>query len=522
MGIPSYYKKRADHTKGLISKSLSVKAEALYFDFNCLIYHCARRQNSTLPPYPGHDGQDEWERFLLDDIAKYVVKVWQMSGSPKEVFLAIDGVVPMAKIKQQRLRRFKSVWLAQKEREEGLRDNKESWDTNCITPGTRFMSRLGQALQTLCSKHIGWSVSGADEPGEGEHKVMKLLRERTPSTAPILIYGLDADLILLTLLNATGPAYLVREQSEMGVAQLDTFGEEQLSFFSIPVLESTFPPTLDKRTYVAMMSLLGNDFVPHSLSVKIRDDGHHRLLKSLHEVHDLLIETDGQLQINHASLVTLLQGWSLEEEPRMLNTFKKKLQMRGRVEQTLENKPLEWMVEQGLTYKDQEGWKLHPSWKSVYTKTWLQCETQGDIEKVCREYLFGLQWVLDYYTGQTQTTLDLSWSYSRLLPPLWSDLVRYLESHQYRAFDYKKTNAIQPEEQLAMVLPLESWHYINKESFRSLPVSLPQFWPNSFGFFSAGRTRLWECEALLPSLSIDRLRTVVNAVNAREDSGKPK
>lgn len=517
MGIPSYYKKLADHTKGLVGKSVPANAEALYFDFNCMIYHCARRQNTPLPPYPGHDRKEEWEALLLDDIVKYVVKVWQMCGNPKEVFLGIDGVVPMAKIKQQRMRRFKSVWLAQKEKEEGIRDKNESWDTNCITPGTTFMNRLTLKLKGLCAKHSGWSVSGAEEPGEGEHKVMKILRQRDANTNPILIYGLDADLILLTLLNAKGPAYLVREQSEMGMVQLDTFGEEQLSYFSIPVLETTLPQGLDKQTYVAMMSLLGNDFVPHSLSVKIRDDGHHRLRNSLVEMPGVVINTEIGLQIHHESLLNLLKPWAQEEEGRMLHTFKKKLQMRGSSQSTLETKPLEWMVEDGLAFKDQGTWKLHPSWRSVYHTQWLQCQTKQDIDFVCREYLYGLQWVLDYYTGQSP--VDMSWSFSRLLPPLWSDLVNYLESDSYIPFESVTKPSIQPEEQLAMVLPLESWHFITHATLRSLPSVLPQHWPKSFGFFSAGRIRLWECEALIPSLSIDRLRS---AVKEREDSRKPK
>jgi 5'-3' exonuclease len=56
------------------------------------------------------------------------------------IYLAIDGVVPMAKMRQQRLRRFKSVWLKQREQRSG------SWDTNAITPGTVFMQRLHAGL----------------------------------------------------------------------------------------------------------------------------------------------------------------------------------------------------------------------------------------------------------------------------------------------------------------------------------------------------------------------------------------
>lgn len=514
MGIPSYYKKLADHTKGLVSKSYEGKAGALFFDFNCLIYHCARRPNSSLPPYPGPEGNDEWEKLLLEDIVKYVVKVWQAIGQPKEVFLGIDGVVPMAKIKQQRMRRFKSVWLAEEEKKEGIRENRPSWDTNCITPGTAFMKKLTKRLQELCAKRPHWSVSGANEPGEGEHKVMTKLRERDETKEPIFIYGLDADLILLTLLNSKSPAYLVREDSEMGLVTLNSMGEEDYSYFSLEVLKKTLPPNITIPDYVAAMSLLGNDFLPHSLTLKIKEDGHSTLVKSLKALAEknisFLLQNDSTCKINHDALRELFHMWAEEEDSRMLHTFKKKLQMKGRVQQCLDNRPLEWSVESGLAYKENDTWTIHSQWKDVYRKRWLMCERRCDITNVCSEYIFGLQWVLDYYTGQHP--VNMLWCFSRLVPPLWCDLQVYLEHYQYEEPTLFVEGSIQPHEQLAMVLPIQSWHLLQEPSFRSLPVILPQYWPESFQFFSAGRTRMWECEPLLPILPIQQIRSAVKRI----------
>lgn len=505
MGIPSYYRKLADHTKGLVSKSYEGKLQALYFDFNCLIYYCARRSNSSLPPYPGDNGNDEWERLLLEDIVKYIVHIWQAVGQPPEVFLALDGVVPMAKIKQQRMRRFKSAWLAKKEKEEGIRDGSPSWDTNCITPGTMFMKRLAQRLELLCSKHTHWSVSAADEPGEGEHKIMKRLRQRAASSDPICIYGLDADLILLTLLNAKSPAYLLREDAELG---LNGMGEEEYSFFSIEILKKTLPPDLPILTYVAGMSLLGNDFLPHGLTMKIKHDGHAKLLSSLADLQakgqPFVDETNGIYTINLNTLKDLCESWSTEENTRMLSLIKKKLMMSRSAERTLEMKPLEWMVEKDLVWKNESGWNLDPTWRSTYQTKWLQCDGEADVRSVCREYIYGLQWVLDYYTGQRP--VQMGWYFSRLVPPLWCHLAAYLESSPSIETPWKQTDPIQPHEQLAMVLPLESWHFLEDPSLRSLPKQFPQYWPLEFGFFSAGRTRLWECEPYLPVLPVERIR----------------
>jgi 5'-3' exonuclease len=220
-----------------------------------------------------------------------------------------------------------------------------------------------------------------------------------------------------------------------------------------------------------------------------------------------VVEKDGLLTINHDVLYEILKGWSEEEEKRMTVTLKKKLQMRGHVQQSLDSRPLDWMVEKDLIAKRDGQWVISPEWKDVYHNQWLMCPSNSDINIVCREYIFGLQWVLDYYTGQRP--VNLQWCFSRLVPPLWCDLVRYLERDTYEQLDISVGNPITPSEQLAMVLPLQSWHYLMEPSLRCLPLTLPQFWPEQFQFFSAGRIHMWECEPLLPVLTVDRIRTAV-------------
>ena len=538
MGIPSYYKKLSDKIKGLIIKSKPVKPRGLYLDFNCLIYHCAKRPNTTLPPYPGHDGKIGWENLLLDDIVRYVVKLWTEAGKPPEVLLAVDGVVPMAKIKQQRLRRFKSIWLAAEEKKQGVHENVaawqteaatgsagiaaqprvvgETWDTNCITPGTNFMRRLGSRLSELCAKRPGWKVSAADEPGEGEHKVMNILRSQDAEGGPVIIYGLDADLILLTLMNAKSQSFLMREDSEMGIVQLNGLQEETFSYFSIDVLKQAIWSKADVShddvcEYVAAMSLLGNDFVPHSLTVKIKDDGHTFLIEELAALHSagmkFVHEVDGKKKIHMGALLWLFKRWALVEEERLLHTVKRKLQMKGRVDlRLMENMPLEWSVEQPIVHVQDGKWSIISGWQDYYRKEWLFCNDKNDIDKCCGEYIYGLQWVLDYYTGQTE--VNKLWLYPRLVTPLWCDLATYMGSATGSLLLVHPAieRAILPHEQLAMVLPLESWHLLEDKGLRSLPATYPHYWPSRFGFFSPGRIRLWECEPLIPLISLDRLR----------------
>ena len=168
MGIPAYYKTLLMKIPHAILRRTPNNVTTLAVDMNCMIYHVLREPAMTEVPYPGEDGRLTWERKLIDEVCKYLTHIWREAGSPTHVYVGLDGVVPFAKIKQQRFRRFKSA------SERGAQ-SEPSWDTNAITPGTEFMKAMGNALQKAGSSH-NWRISTTDEPGEGEHKVLGWIR----------------------------------------------------------------------------------------------------------------------------------------------------------------------------------------------------------------------------------------------------------------------------------------------------------------------------------------------------------
>jgi 5'-3' exoribonuclease 1 len=115
----------------------------------------------------------------LDRIISQIVK-------PKvSVFLAIDGVAPRAKLNQQRSRRFRSAKDRLDAMQESQRKNRTPisasaegedglFDSNCITPGTEFMTRVSKTIQFFIRKKIKEDVlwrnlkvifSGPEVPG---------------------------------------------------------------------------------------------------------------------------------------------------------------------------------------------------------------------------------------------------------------------------------------------------------------------------------------------------------------------
>ena len=507
MGIPSYFRKIIQKYPSIVSHNvMDKKAKYLCFDFNCLIYRCIRAPSmSGLPAVTMSDSDSvvAWEDALLKEVKATVKEVWAVAGKPAHVFLAVDGVVPSAKIRQQRVRRFKSAWLRCGTSARG------TWDSNSITPGTEFMRKLTRVLEGLC-KEKGWILSSVDEPGEGEHKVMRWLRGVSVKGDCCVVYGLDADLILLSMLTgemAGLDMYLLREKQEFGAAAGGAGqGPQEYTFMNLAEFKRRLGITgyEEVLNYLAVMSLMGNDFLPHSLTHKLGDDGHDCVLDELREMRRCgrwLVVDDN---IQYGVLGDVCKRWAVDEDARMEKMIRGKRQQAergvGRGMDPSEALPLKWDVEKVLVGCSG---KLLEGWRDIYWSSWIHPMAERD--RICSEYLFGCQWILDYYLGKE---VNMFWMFPAWIPPLWSDLAR--GSSIVNVSNASASHEpIKPEEQLAMVLPLESWDLVRDSSLRRLPALAPQMWPKGFGFFSAGRRWLWECEARVPVLSAERLREIL-------------
>lgn len=196
-----------------------------YLDMNGIIHTCTHSNNDKLVMLN--------EREMFQRIFAYTDRLYKLVRPSRLMFLAVDGVAPRAKMNQQRARRFRSskereILLAEYVAKEGKMPDDESFDSNCITPGTDFMFRLGIAFRRWIAYKMEtdpfWQTgaevvfSGPDVPGEGEHKVMDMIRKlqaepgHEPGSFRHCMYGLDADLIMLSLVTHEPFFVLLREK----------------------------------------------------------------------------------------------------------------------------------------------------------------------------------------------------------------------------------------------------------------------------------------------------------------------
>lgn len=515
MGIPSYFRRILQKYPRIVRTSFPSDVSALCMDFNCLIYTVARDyEKEVVYPGPGDEGV-AWEKELCKRVAAATYAIYCLAGRPARCVLCLDGVVPMAKIRQQRMRRFKSAWLKRLDAEQHA-----VWDTNCITPGTGFMRRLSNELAGLRARcgGSGFVLSDTESPGEGEHKIMSWIRANGAELkGSVLVYGLDADLLLLTMLasNATSAdLVLLREHVELGGAvKLD--GEQVYVTMSIRELRHVLRIESEESCmrYVGLMSLMGNDFVPHGLTHRLTEDGHDMVLR---EMGNAIVVKDesGRWVYNKPVLAELVRRWSRDEAHRLQKCIERKraaarLPARvgpdGRPQKEYESWPLQWDVEK--RFVDGDG-RLVEEWSDIY---WTFLHSRADKQwklHVCEEYLRGLQWILDYYTAQRPVSKE--WMFPCWLPPLWSDLSLALEGEKGCVdVGLEHGDALRPCEQLAMVLPRESYWLVEDTTLRRLPVLAPQWFPVEFEIHSVGKRWMWECEVLLPTVTKGALRAAI-------------
>ena len=194
MGIPSYFTYIIKNHTNIVHKfGGKDKVDILLIDSNSIIYDCMRNIN-----YEDYKTDLLFEKGLINMVYLKLQGYIKIISPREKIYIAFDGVAPVAKMEQQRTRRYKSYLLTEIK---NRLDNKSSktWDKCAITPGTKFMKKLGTMLNTKFKRSKKVILSTSDEAGEGEHKMFEFLRCNNMRDKRVVIYGLDADLIMLSL-----------------------------------------------------------------------------------------------------------------------------------------------------------------------------------------------------------------------------------------------------------------------------------------------------------------------------------
>jgi 5'-3' exonuclease len=553
MGIPSYFSHIVKSHRRIIKQvNKFVKVNNLYLDCNSIVYDVVNKLDFSKMDT---NEADELDNYILNEVCNSISNYISSIKPNEKVFIAFDGVAPVAKLEQQRNRRYKS-WF-QNEVMKQIKNSHPRWDTTCITPGTIFMTKLNQFVKHffIHNKKFGVKeiiVSGSDQPGEGEHKIYKYIRDNSEYHKEVItvIYGLDADLIMLTLnhLHISKNLYLFRETphfiktidktlnpNELYVIDIPKMEEEILNNFvfncdnissvnvSSNMIESSQLTETQKNNkifdYIFICFMLGNDFLPHFPSINIRTNGIDILMNAYKHVfnnkNDFL--TDGKTIVwkNFRKFLYYLANNELNyfnQEMKIREKWEKKY-INGNSENNTSQLEESFMF---LPTKNREIEKyINPGddgWESRYYKMLFNVDIDDERKsQICMNYLEGIEWTLKYYTTGCP---DWRWSYNYHYAPLLKDLVSYTPYFNVEFIsnnDKCKMTPVSEYTQLCYVLPRNSLHYLPSRIYSKLMEKYEYLYGTDYEFSWSFCKYFWEAHVNLPHIDIKNIEELVES-----------
>ena len=386
MGVPGLFSNlRYKYNKRLIYSVNTAVNDVLMFDFNCLIHPICRlvwlelkNQNIAL-------NTQDFESKVIEKSIEYMEEKINEVKPTKICGIFIDGVCPMTKITHQRQRRFASI--LDKEIMNNIKckhsvEKDEYYDTNAITPGTAFMEKFHLYLLNYVENKnkagkaddMKFIYSSYKCVGEGEHKIIKYIIKNINPTNKIVIYGLDADLIILgmTLVVKGYDIKLYREKDGFLIPTTDTAtavetdtANTNMIYFDVNICAQLITHALAKKSslkneiieengsslkseihevneqeefnelyplnivsayvndFVFITILLGNDFIPPCPTLNMRFttkklNGYELLMhtyKSLSKGEHIVSFVNNKLKVNWTLFKDLINRLAMFEEP---------------------------------------------------------------------------------------------------------------------------------------------------------------------------------------------------------------
>lgn len=273
----------------------------LLLDFNGSVYNA---YYAILKNITGKNlNKNQIEEQIINEVKRELQKlVCEVIQPKKLLYIAIDGPAPMAKIAEQRGRRYKAyfekMYFKEMKKKMNISDDDESWDTSAnIAPGTQFMEKLSNEIIEMIenkslNKHnnnMEIIFSNSNICGEGEQKIMPIIRNMAKSNKnkndSVFIMSQDADLIELSVLTHKSNIFILRKlASETDKNLKNSYSSYEYLTMNIDSLREGWVKELSKDNavgkevdpmklltdYTFLLFFVGTDFVRSLSFMKIR------------------------------------------------------------------------------------------------------------------------------------------------------------------------------------------------------------------------------------------------------------
>ena len=548
MGIPKFFKWITNKYDLIINEVKNI--DNLYLDANCLIHPCCRKiVNNNKHLVKNHNNlyqnninnikndvnlYSKLEIKMFEEIIEYIVKLYKFSKPKNILYVSIDGVAPRAKMEQQRIRRYRTY--KEKQIVDSIyikynQDIESYWDTNAITPGTTFMLKLSNYLQKNLiqikeqNNNITIILSDSSVPGEGEHKIIQHIRNSENNTS--CIYGLDADLIMLSLC-VENDIYLLRESINFGKIDMDTLLYFSIIEFKIKLKEEIINKLsidleeidIEKNIiidYVVLCFLLGNDVLPKLINLDINENSIENLINIYTKLisirkHNLVVNNKIQYNFLQQILNNLYNTEDIELQKLQKKFNNRKIFRKNNYQNNMERE-LDMIKYYPIINKKKTFNLGEKNWRDMYYKYYFNIiniiKNTKYIETICETYIEGIQWNLEYYIN---SYCSWNWYYPYKVSPCLREICQYLNDRVYSK-TFTISEPYTPLQQLFLVIPRSSKELL-PDNYKNIidDMELIRFYPYDFKLDTFNHFWFHESIPIIPilddSLILNKLSTV--------------
>lgn len=563
MGVPGFFAWLIKNNSKLLKEKLlleelDIPISWLMLDTNCLLHPCIanileKYKKGLIIIKDEKTTREELEVHIWNKIEEYIDDIID-KVNPEYIYIAIDGVAPIGKILQQRQRRYKylfdnNIKLNENEfkidtvkNKKGIEIPKVPINSIELTPGTDYMERIHNSmkkyLEKLKERGIKYIYSSYHEEGEGEHKILQYIRKNLDKEN-IIIYGLDADLLFLSLtLNKTNNILIMREKQVFMNEEVDMEDIVIYNYVEINKLHKMINNLkISTEDFVLICYLVGNDFMPGLLTTDIKKKGldkllraYNNLLEKNHINNDLEIKShiieqiDGKYKINHILLRKLFKELLWSEKYVWKNINRDKIlnqenlneeeieKIRYQKQDNKINNLNKFLSGEGNKTDFLE--KIEFNSKEEYYNYYLGLKSihidDEIIKKMVNDYIKTIEWCLLYYFEDCKSW---SWGYNFLISPTIMDIINNYPNN----IEIKEDKCLlKPVEQLILAIPIETYKLvIEKEIINEIKEdkNIGYMIPESFDIDVNKDEIYWKCPVKIPIVEYNEYITTIKKIN---------
>tara|TARA_B100001093_G_C26827817_1_gene1014807 strand:+ start:870 stop:2435 length:1566 start_codon:yes stop_codon:yes gene_type:complete len=521
MGIPYYFSYLIKNHSEIINKLKNhTNIDNIYIDSNSIIYDSLDFNSFT--------NKQQFEDLIIEKVIEKIDLIIKTLNPKKHVFIAFDGIPPIAKLDQQKNRRYKS-WY-----QNTILNKTVLWDTSSITPGTKFMDKLNTIIQYhFTSKKSKYKItlSLSDIPGEGEHKIFHYIRNNNHDNDKTIIYGMDADLIMLSLnhLKNCNSIYLYREtpifirsldsrldKDETYLLDISKLGKQiykELTDCDCHDLNNEFYQKIED--YIFICFLLGNDFMPHFPAINIRTNGFICLLE-LYKTHFKNKQLTNNGIINWKTFKFYIYLLAKNEYEFLLEQYKLRERASKKFYPESNDEEREFKFIATPSYERNIEIFINPredDWEFRYYYALFDINQDTDkqaVSEICLNYLKTLQWTLHYYRDDCK-----NWQhhYHYNYPPLLQDLVQHIPYFDSELVLDENHDIVNKNVLLSYVLPRTSLNLLPKKIETYLLKNYSEHYKEDYEFEWSFCKYFWEGHVKFPKLDFQKFSKTIENID---------